>query len=88
MPGLVVGVRRAHQVVLTDRSVDSELALSDERSDGSIGLVELAKRPLMYRDRELGGRDVDQLRSRRGSELSADRYERHNLPQLDLEELV
>lgn len=43
MSGLVAGVSGAHQVVLTDRSVDSELTLGNECSEGSIGLVELAE---------------------------------------------
>jgi hypothetical protein len=56
---LVRRLGRGHQVVLPDGSLDSQLAFGDVGAQRPVGLVELAERPPVDRDGQLGGGQVE-----------------------------
>src|ERR1700733_4220192 len=78
----------ADDVVLPDGPLHPDLSFGHERPEGTVGLVQLADGPVVHGDRQLGSRDLNQLRPSGGGGHVCYRDEGDDLAQLFLEELI
>lgn len=89
MPALVGRVGRPDDVVLPDRPVHADRALSDHGAERGIRPVDVVDRPDMRRDRVLDARETDDLDAARCiAAAGLNRKERDDLSVLVLQQLA